>query len=158
ELSRGPTVDRPHDVAIDLSDPPLAPDGAPSCIHTTGKDHTLPVEDERHGIIEHFCAVELPGALESPLVASGAAEDRDRIAERRPQRIESSGPAYSQAVGHRDAEARRSAIASTIPTAGSGQTLDRIINTGATRPGHIGRDRLGHTRHRVQLIARKHDQ
>ena len=80
ELGRGPAIDRPHHVAIDISDPPLAPDRAPSCIHTTGKDHTLPEEEERHGIMEHFRAVELPGTRESPLVAGGAAEDRDRIA------------------------------------------------------------------------------
>ena len=109
ELGRGPAIDRPHHVAIDISDPPLAPDGTPSCIHTKGKDNTLPEEEERHGILEHFRAVELPGALESPLVAGGAAEDRDRIAQLRPQRIEGSGPAHGQAVGHGDAEARRSA-------------------------------------------------
>ena len=158
ERGRGPAIDRPHHVAVDISDPPLAPDGTPSSIHTKGKDDALPEEEERHGILEHFRAVELPGALESPLVAGGAAEDRDRIAQLRPQRIEGSGPAHGQAVGHGDAEARRSAIASTISTAPSGQTLDRIVNTGANRPRHIGRDRPGHTGYRVKVIARKQDQ
>src|SRR6201987_4214737 len=136
-------------MTIDISAPPLAPDRAPSCFHTTGKDHTLPEEEERHGILEHFRTVELPGALESPLVAGGAAEDRDRIPPLRPQRIEGSGPAHSQAVGHGDAEARRSAIAWTISTGPSGQTPDRVVSTGANRPRHIGRDRPGHNGYRA---------
>src|SRR5687768_15317499 len=104
ERGRGLAIDRPHDVAIDVSDPPLAPDGSPSCIDSKGEDDALPKEKERYGILEHFRAVELPGARESPLVAGGAAEDRDRIAQRRPQRIEGRGPAHGQAVGRRDAE------------------------------------------------------
>src|SRR4029077_16820006 len=115
-----------------------------------GEDDTLVKEKERYGILEHFRAVELPGALESPLVAGGAAEDRDRIAQRRPQRIEGSGPAHGQAVGHGDAEAPRSAP--------SGPTLDRIVSPAGNRPRHIGRDRPGHTGYRVKVIARKQDQ
>src|SRR5204863_1933498 len=140
----------PHYVALDISDPPLAPDRTPSCIHAKGKNNTFPEEEERYGILQHFRAVKLPGALESPLVAGGAAEDRDRIAQRRPQRIEGSRPAHGQAVGHGDAEAWRSAP--------SGQTLDRIVSAAANRPRHIGRDRPGHTGYRVKVIARKQDQ
>ncbi len=95
---------------VDISDSPLAPDGTPAGIHAKGEDDTLTEEEKRHGILEHFRAVELPGALESPLVAGGAAEDRDRIAQLRPQRVKGSGPAHGQAVGHGDAKARRSAI------------------------------------------------
>jgi hypothetical protein len=117
----------------------------------------LPEEEERHGILEYFRAMELPGAGESPLVAGGAAEDRDRIAERRPQLTEGSGPAHGQAVGHGDAEARSSAIDWMISTAPSGQTLDRIVNTGANKTSHIGRDGPGHAGYSVTVIARKQD-
>jgi hypothetical protein len=79
ERGRGLAIDGPHHVAVDISDPPLAPDRTPSCIDSKGEDDTLVKEKERHGILEHFRAVELPGALESPLVAGGPAKDRDGI-------------------------------------------------------------------------------
>jgi hypothetical protein len=87
KFGRGPAIDRPHHVAIDLGDPPLPPDGAPSRVHTEGKDNTLAEKEEWHRIGEHFRAVELLCACESPLIAGCATKDRDRVAQRGLQRI-----------------------------------------------------------------------
>ena len=86
ERGRGLAIDGPHNVAFDICDSALTPDGSPSGIHTTGEDDALPEQKKRHGVLEHLRAVVLPSAFEAPLVAGGAAEGQDRSAQFLPQR------------------------------------------------------------------------